>query len=52
MKVYFLIISISLGIVSCVTQKEFNEVLEKDTIVELKAFINQHPKSKETYYQI
>lgn len=46
MKIYFFIILISLGIVSCVTQKEFNEVLEKDTIVELKAFINQHPKSK------
>lgn len=26
--------------------KEFNEVLEKDTIVELEAFINEHPKSK------
>lgn len=46
MKNYLLIILISLGIASCVTQKEFNEVLEKDAIVYLEAFINEHPKSK------
>lgn len=46
MKIHFFIILIYLGIVSCVTQKELNKVLEKDTIVELEAFINEHPRSK------
>mgnify|MGYP001423597081 CR=1 FL=1 len=34
------------GLASCVTQKKFNEVLEKNSINDLQDFVNNHPKSK------
>ena len=49
MKKYFELLILLFILFSCSTKREFNAIKDNNSILELEAFINEHPKSKFTH---